>query len=130
LFYSIYDAPTEEEALARYFTWFTQITPDVREAFLPFTLAVEHYGDAIFNYFTHRYTAGYTEGLNGQIKLLVRQSRGFSFEVVRAKALLSNGLRKPARPGYGKTVIHEADVIQNAHTHETSSVPIDHSTIP
>lgn len=80
-FYGIYEASTEEEALHQYFSWFRQITPDIYEAFLPFTLAVEHYGDAIFNYFTYRYTAGYTESLNGLMKLLAREGRGFSFEV-------------------------------------------------
>jgi transposase len=52
-------------------------------------LATEHYGDAIFNYFTYRYTATYTECLNGLMKLLVREGRGFSFEVIRAKVLLT-----------------------------------------
>ncbi|SRR6266536_340910 len=99
-FYSIYDAPTEEEALRQYFTWFAQITPDIAEAFYPFTLAIEHYGDAIFHYFTYRYTAGYTESLNGLMKLTQRMGRGYSFEAIRAKVLLTGGLRKVARPGY------------------------------
>ncbi len=51
-FYDIYEAQTEEAALQRYFAWFADITPSVYEAFLPLTLAIEHYGDAIFNYFT------------------------------------------------------------------------------
>jgi transposase len=101
-FYDIYEAQSEDEALARYFAWFREITPDVRDAFLPFTLTIERYGDAIFRYFTHRFTAGYTESLNGLMKLLSREGRGFSFEVIRAKVLLTNGLRKAPRPGYDK----------------------------
>jgi hypothetical protein len=69
---------------------------------LPLTLAIEHYGEAIFNYFTYRYTAGYTESLNGLMKLLAREGRGFSFEVIRAKVLLTNGLRKETRPSYDR----------------------------
>jgi hypothetical protein len=88
--------------LQQYFAWFAQITPDVAETFLPFTLTIERYGDAIFNYFRHRVTAGYTESLNGLLKLLAHQGRGFSFEVIRAKVLLTNGLRKTSRSGYDK----------------------------
>ena len=101
-FYQIYEAETKEIALQRYFAWFEQNTVDIYEAFLPLTLAIEHYGEAIFNYFTYRYTAGYTESLNGLMKLLAREGRGFSFEVIRAKVLLTNGLRKTPRPGYDK----------------------------
>jgi len=99
-FYSIYDAPTLEEALQHYFAWLGQMTPDIYQAFLPLTLAIEHYGDAIFNYFKHRYTAGYTESLNGLMKLTQRMGRGYSFEAIRAKVLLTGGLRKTSRPGY------------------------------
>lgn len=105
-FYAIYDATTEEDALQRYFAWLAQITPEVSAAFLPFTLTIEHFGDAIFNYFTYRYTAGYTESLNGLMKLTQRMGRGYSFEAIRAKVLLTNGLRKTSRPSYGKTWMH------------------------
>jgi transposase len=101
-FYDIYEAKTKEIAIEQYFAWFERITLDVYECFLPLTMAIEHYGEAIFNYFTYRYTAGYTESLNGLMKLLAREGRGFSFEVIRAKVLLTNGLRKAARPGYDK----------------------------
>lgn len=80
-FYAIYEAPTEEAALQEYFTWLEHITPEVFDAFVPFTLTIEHYGEAIFNYFTHRYTAGYTECLNGQITLAQRTGRGYRFPV-------------------------------------------------
>ena len=115
-FYDIYEASTEEEALQRYFAWFTQITPDVADAFLPFTLAIEHYGDAIFNYFEHRITAGYTECLNGLIKSAQRNSRGFSFEVLRTKVLQTGGLHRMSRPEYGASWQTRTDVI----THDAS----------
>ena len=41
-FYDIYETQTEEAALHCYFAWFAGITPDVYEAFLPLTLAIEH----------------------------------------------------------------------------------------
>lgn len=66
-----------------------------------------------------RYTAGYTESLNGLMKLLARQGRGFSFEVIRAKALLTRGCRKDSRPAYGEQWYH-ADV-----SHDTYSPDAD-----
>lgn len=119
-FYTIYEASTEEAALSRYFAWIEQITPEVFDAFVPFTLTIEHYGDAIFNYFTYRYTAGYTESLNGLMKLTQRMGRGYSFEAIRAKVLLTGGLRKTSRPRYGKTWLYEPDVREIAY--EATSV--------
>jgi len=131
-FYDIYEAQTEEAALQRYFAWFADITPSVYEAFLPLTLAIEHYGDAIFNYFTYRYTAGYTESLNGLMKLTQRMGRGYSFEAIRAKVLLTNGLRKTTRPGYEKSWRYEPDAATEApeDVHEAPSMSVSHSTIP
>jgi transposase len=74
-FYGIYEATTEEEAFQLYFHWLNQITPEVFDAFVPFTLTIEQYGDAIFNYFTHRYTAGYTKSLNGLIQVIWNTSQ-------------------------------------------------------
>ena len=116
----MYEAQTEEAALQCYFAWFARITLDVYEAFLPLTLAIEHYGDAIFNYFSYRYTAGYTESLNGLMKLTQRMGRGYSFEAIRAKVLLTNGLRKTSRPGF-RQQRHQADL----PPHDTSSPTSD-----
>ena len=120
-FYDIYEAPTEEAALSRYFAWFADITHEVYEAFLPLTLAIEHYGDAIFNYFTYRYTAGYTESLNGLMKLTQRMGRGYSFEAIRAKVLLTNGLRKTTRPGY-REQWHQADACSDSTSSPTDDI--------
>ena len=100
-FYLIYEASTEE-ALHRHVAWFEHITPDVADAFLPFTLAIERYGDAIFHYFSHRYTAECTKSPKELMKLTQRIRRRDSFEAIHAKALLTNGVRKTSRPGYSK----------------------------
>jgi len=127
-FYEVYDAQSKEAALQRYFTWFDRITRDVYENFLPFTQAIEYHGDAIFNYFDYRYTAGYTESLNWLMKLLAREGRGFSFEVIRAKVLLTNGLRKEMRPGYDKAwdgTSEEALTVDQSLDQHFSMVPLD-----
>jgi hypothetical protein len=98
-------------------------TSEIFDAYLPLMLATERWGDAIFNYFTHRYTAGYTESLNGLMKLLARQGRGFSFEVIRAKALLTHGLRKCCRPAYGEEW-YRADVSHDASSSGADSADL------
>jgi hypothetical protein len=54
----------------------------------------------IFAYFDHFVSNAYTEALNGLIKTAQRNSRGFSFEVLRAKVLETGGLQRVARPAY------------------------------
>jgi transposase len=119
-FFQVYEASTLDEAWDRYFAWQDQITPEIFDAYLPLMLATERWGDAIFNFFTYRVTAGYTESLNGLMKLLARQGRGFSFEVIRAKALLTGGLRKCCRPAYGEQW-HHADTTSIPATSDVSS---------
>ncbi len=94
-FYEIYDARTEEEALMRYFAWFDRVVSSgVFDAFLDFTLTIEHWGEFIFNYFQHRYTGGFVEAANGIGRVIDRQGRGYSFDVLRARLLYGQSLRK------------------------------------
>ena len=47
-----------------------------------------------FAYFDHRYTNATTEALNGLIKAMNRNGRGYQFKTLRAKMLFSKGVRK------------------------------------
>lgn len=52
------------------------------------TQTISKYLKEICNYFVHRTTSGVMEGLNNKIKLILRQSYGFSnFELMREKLL-------------------------------------------
>ncbi len=94
-FYGIYDAITQEEAFSRYFAWFEHVTQDgILDAYLDLTLAIEHWGDGIFAYFQHRYTGGFVEAANGLGRLIDRQGRGYSFEVLRARLLYGQSLKQ------------------------------------
>jgi transposase len=114
-FFQVYEAASLDEAWDRYFAWQDQITPEIFDAYLPLMLATERWGDAIFNYFTYRFTAGYTESVNGLMKLTQRMGRGYSFEAIRAKVLLTGGLRKAERPCYRQTRKPEPDVLEPCH---------------
>ena len=62
------------------------------------------------------------------MKLLAREGRGFSFEVIRAKVLLINGLRKEMRPGYDKAwdgTSEEALTVDQSLDQHFSMVPLD-----
>lgn len=45
------------------------------------------------NYFDQRITNAHTESLNNLTRSVMRQGRGYSFEVIRAKMLFSEGVR-------------------------------------
>lgn len=97
-FYTIYDAQTEDEAVARYMAWFERVVSSgVFDAFLDFTLTIEAWGEHVFAYFTHSYTAGFVEATNGIGRVIDRQGRGYSFEVLRARLLYGQSLRQRTR---------------------------------
>jgi transposase len=66
----------------------------VFDAFLDFTLTIEHWGEFIFAYFRYRYTGGFVEAANGIGRVIDRQGRGYSFEVLRARLLYGQSLRQ------------------------------------
>jgi transposase len=99
-FFAIYDQSSRAAAQDAYNTWLCSITDDVREAFQSLVTACTNWHEEIFNYFDCGLTNSYTETLNGRIKAIVHQTRGASFEVVRAKIRMYGGLHQPGRPRY------------------------------
>jgi len=94
-FYEIYDAPAEEEAFDRFFAWEDRVMAScVYDAYLDFLLTIEHWGDQIFAYFRHRYTGGFVEAANGIGRVIDRQGRGYSFDVLRARLLYGQRMRQ------------------------------------
>ncbi len=98
-FYTVYDARTEEEAWNQYMAWFDRVVSSgVFDAFLNFTLAIEHWGEFVWNYFTHRYTGSFVEGANSLARSVDRQGRGYSLAVLRARLLYGqHSLRQTKR---------------------------------
>jgi len=91
-FYDIYQAKTRKEALELYQAWKRSIPSDLEYAFRPLLTAVENWQNEIFNFFTGaRITAGFTENLNGRVKLMQKNGRGYSFETLRMKVLQTMG---------------------------------------
>jgi transposase len=97
-FHDVYEAESQEEALERYFRWLDRVTPDIVDAFLPFTNAIETWGESIFAFFQNRWTAAYTESLNAQLRADTRQGRGYSWEILRARLLSGVGQHRHRKP--------------------------------
>ena len=57
-------------------------------------MAMSNWNTEIFAYFDYRVTNAYTEVLNGLIKIANRNGRSYSFDVIRAKTLYTNGFQK------------------------------------
>ncbi|MGV1823305.1 ISL3 family transposase [Agrobacterium vitis] len=92
-FYKIYHCKTREEAENDYEAWRRLIPDDMKGPFSKiFSFMREsRWRRYIFNYFDHRYTNGYIEGLNGLLDEINRGGRGYDLETLRYKALLKYG---------------------------------------
>lgn len=90
LFYCIYDQTSKEDAEKLLDEWI-DIVPDgmkkSQKDFKPLLTAVKNWRKEILAFFDYTATNGYTEALNGVAKVINRQGRGYSFEVLRAKLL-------------------------------------------
>ncbi|HBT6900544.1 TPA: transposase, partial [Klebsiella pneumoniae] len=87
--------------------WKNSLPPYGMEPFKKLVKTVHNHYDDIFAYWDAPFslTNGYTEGLNGLIKMSNRLGRGYSYEIIRAKTLYSKEARKVGsgiRAGRGK----------------------------
>lgn len=96
-FYGIWDAASRADAEQRFDAWVAAIPEDVDREFRKVAKMVERWRPHIFAYFDHATTNAITENRNGLIKTLYRSGRGYSFEVIRAKALLAPPLPKTTK---------------------------------
>lgn len=88
-FYAIWATKSRAKAEALYDAWRVSIPASVELEFRPVANMVDNWREDIFAFFDYPITNAYTEALNGLIKIANRAGRGYSFETIRAKALLS-----------------------------------------
>ena len=97
----IYKAKSRKEAIAEYEAWKERIPEE--ETFDPFrelvVNSVDNWYSEVFNYFDFdgALTNNPTESLNQIIKRNMRIGNGYSFEMLRAKAILGSQKRKKLR---------------------------------
>lgn len=93
-FYDIYDARDRKEAEARYQLWRASLTPTLQRTFSKLLTALKNWHECVFAYFDFPHTNATTEALNGLVKRLNRNGVGYDFEIIKAKAILTHGVRK------------------------------------
>lgn len=92
VFYLIYEMPTKQDAEALLDEWLNIIPIEMKKTpkdFKPLVTAVTNWRKEIMNFFDYPATNGYTEAMNGVAKVINRQGRGYSFEMLRARMLFS-----------------------------------------
>lgn len=89
-FYQIYEQPNRQKAEAEARKWVNRLDPSIAKPFRVVTTALGNWWAEIFNYYDYPVTNAYTESINGVVRNLQRISRGYSFEVVRAKLLYND----------------------------------------
>jgi len=99
-FLDIWNSADEKQAKEAYSEWKSKIDDEVKHAFIPILSSMKNWEKEIFAYFRYRYTNAYTESSNSMIRAINRMDRGYSFEVIRAKMLFSEGVRKVEKSNY------------------------------
>lgn len=102
-FFDFYECGSRKEAEDYLRRWKNSLSPEAEKAFKPLLTALHNWREYILNYFdTPKVTNAYTESLNNLIRLVNRNGRGYSFDVIRAKILYSDGVRIAPKPVYNK----------------------------
>lgn len=92
-FYDIFATKKRAVAEKRFDAWVAGLDPQITAEFQPVANMVQNWRAEIFAFFDYPVTNAYTEAVNGLTKIANRAGRGYSFETIRAKALL----REPGR---------------------------------
>ncbi len=91
------DAKTKAEASTRLDAWRESVPATMKKgkkSFAPLLTATKNWRLEMLAVFDYPITNGYTEALNGVAKVINRQGRGYSFEVLRARLLFG---KKPSK---------------------------------
>lgn len=89
VFYDIWDVRPRADAEALFDRWAATIPANIEAEFRPIAQMVQNWREEIFAFFDYPVTNAYTEARNGLIKIANRAGRGYSFETIRAKALMA-----------------------------------------
>ncbi len=90
-FFALYDMP-KAEAVAAFDAWPDTVPAHLRADFRKLLTAARNWRTEILAYFDHPVTNAYTEALNGVAKVINRQGRGYTFDVLRARVLFGKGV--------------------------------------
>ena len=89
-FYALYDAESKEEALRLQRRWESGLATETKTAYQPLITAFHNWQEEILAYFDWGLTNACAESANNLIRVANRMGRGYSFEVLRSRILLTN----------------------------------------
>ena len=94
-FYRIYDCTSRFEAERAFIAWYRSIPNDKDfNGWRMLASTVQRHKRVIFNYFDAPYTNAFVEGLNSVIRTISDKGRGYDFDILRGKVLLSAGRKR------------------------------------
>ncbi|MCI5105000.1 MAG: ISL3 family transposase [Algiphilus sp.] len=107
-FYDIYDASDKAEAIRVFESWQNSLPEGELPKFHALARTVRNHCEDIFAYWDApvRITNAYTEGMNGIVKMANRLGRGYSYEIIRARAVYAEHARRVSistKPGLPTT---------------------------
>jgi transposase len=97
---ALYSCSSAQSAQQWYAGWQEKLSPALAKDFRPVVTAFRNWNSEIMAYFDHPQTNAYLESVNSLIAALDRNGRGYAFETIRAKALLSYGIHKASKPKF------------------------------
>ncbi len=112
-FYDNYDSENKTEASERLDAWRASVPANMKrgkKSFAPLLTATKNWRLEMLSVFDYPITNGYTEALNGVAKVINRQGRGYSFEVLRARLLFG---KKPSKPHVAPILAVEEELAPN-----------------
>lgn len=99
----MYLCSSRTEAEKYFQDWKKSLSADMSERFKPIVKTFKTHGKYIFNYFdTNKITNAYTESANKMIRWTNVVGRGYTFEVLRAKVVHSDGMKIKKRPKFDR----------------------------
>jgi hypothetical protein len=101
-------AKTHSEALRMFNDWLNAIPPMENFSTLKATFAARK--NHILNYWSYRWTNAYTESVNNAIKKIEKAGRGYKFDVLRDRCILSINNPAPDKFDYKKAVYVAKDM--------------------
>lgn len=118
----IYKCETKDEAILKFEKWKESIPSDFKP-FLDVSKTYTNHKKEIFNYFDMPYTNAYTESVNNIIKMIEKQGKGYSYEVLRAKVLYGTTATK--RPKFKKDMEFTMYFNELYDTDEMQQIEVD-----
>lgn len=88
-FADLWQSSSREEAISRYTAWQRSLSPSLCSTFHPVLTALERWHAEVFAFFEAPFTNGFTEAVNGHLKAVNWQGKGYGYAAIRAKLLLA-----------------------------------------